>query len=289
MVILGLTLALATMAAPPPPSPEADIVVEGVRPSPHQLRDFVRALTDAPSYGQIGRFHSPVCPAAMGLSETQNIRIAERIRQVAAAAKIPVAPAKCIPNAFLIVAPDKAEAIRELNRRFPAYFSAMTDREIRNLANSSEPAAAWQVTGLLNADGLEAVKAAGAGYYTVRAANTPSRIKSASKPTFKASVVVVDVKSAAGLTLTQLADYAALRTFADIDPARITKVGVPTILGVLGAPDDKPLPVTLTSWDLGFLKSLYATDNGYLATYQRGDMERIVKKEADKAGTDAQH
>jgi hypothetical protein len=136
---------------------------------------------------------------------------------------------------------------------------------------------------LLTADGLEAAKSVGADYYTVRAANTPSRIKAASKPSFRAAVVVVDVKSATGLTLTQLADYAALRTFADIDPARIAKVGVPTILGLLGAPDDRPLPVTLTSWDLGFLKSLYATDNSYLATYQRGDMERVVKKEAEQA------
>jgi hypothetical protein len=290
MVILGLALAVGTIAVLPAPPPEADIVVEGVRPSPHQLRDFVRALTDVPSYGQIGRFHSPVCPVAMGLAEVQNARIVERIRQVATAAKIPVAPAKCTPNAFLIVAPDKADAIRELNHRFPVYFSAMSDREVRKLAEAPEPAAAWQVMSLLTADGLEAAKAVGADYYTVRAANTPSRIKAASKPTFKASVVVVDVKSAAGLTLTQLADYAALRTFADVDPSRIIKVGVPTILGVLGAPDDRPLPVTLTYWDLGFLKSLYATDNSYLATYQRGDMERIVKKESGQAGaTDPQH
>ena len=283
LVIAGLALALAAVEAPPPSPRDEDIVVHGVRPSAHQLRDFVRALTNVPSYGQIGRFHSPVCPVAMGLATIQNTRIVERIRAVAAAAKIPVAPAKCIPNAFLIVAPDKADAIRELNRRFPAYFSAMSDREIRKLAQAPEPAAAWQVMSLLTADGLDAVKSASADYYTVRMANTPSRIKAASKPTFKAAVVIIDVKSAAGLTLTQLADYAAMRTFADLDPARITSVGVPSILGVLNAPDDKPLPVTLTYWDLGFLKSLYTTDNSYLATYQRGDMEQVVKKEAEQA------
>jgi hypothetical protein len=282
MLILGLALALAA-TAPPAPSGD-DIVVHGVRPSAHQLRDFVRALTNVPSYGQIGRFHSPVCPVAMGLATIQNARMVERIRAVAAAAKVPVASTRnCIPNAFVIVAPDKADAIRELNRRFPVYFSAMSDREIRKLADAPEPAAAWQVMSLLTADGLEAAKAAGADYYTVRAVDTPSRIKAASKPTFKASVVVIDVKSAAGLTLTQLADYAAMRTLADLDPARIASVGVPSILSVLNAPDDKPLPVTLTYWDFGFLKSLYTTDNSYLATYQRGDMERVVKKEAEQA------
>jgi len=285
LVIMGLALAMAAIDTPPSPPPEPDIIVEGVRPSAQKIRDFVRALTTVPSYGQIGRFHGQVCPVAMGLGPVQDERIVERMRLVAAAAKVPLAPAaNCVPNAFVIVAPDKAAAIRELNLRFPAYFSAMSDREIRKLADAPEPAAAWQVMSLLTADGLEAAKAVGADYRTVRAANTPSRIKAASKPTFKASVVVIDVKSAAGLTLVQLADYAAMRTFADIDPARIAKVGVPSILDVLGAPSDQPLPVTLTHWDLGFLKSLYTTDNSYLATYQRGDIERVVKKEVEKAG-----
>jgi len=283
LMIASLAVAVAAIEVPPASPHEQAIVIEGVRPSEHQLRDFVRALTNVPSYGQIGRFHAPVCPVAMGLAPVQNARIAERLRAVAAAAKIPVAPAKCVPNAFVIIAPDKADAIRELNRRFPVYFSAMSEREIRRLAEAPEPAAAWQVMSLLTADGLDAVKSSSADYYTVRAANTPSRIKAASKPTFKAAVVVIDVKSAGGLTLTQLADYAAMRTLADLDPARIVKTGVPSILGVLNAPDNKPLPVTLTYWDLGFLKSLYTTDNSYLATYQRGDMERVVKKEAEQA------
>lgn len=289
MLIASLALAAASVeAAPPPPPPsqeEETIVVQGVRPSKKQVRDFVRALTAAPSFVQIGRFHRPVCPVAMGLAQIQNDRIAERMRQVAAAANMRVAPAKCVPNAFVIVAPDKAAAIEELERRFPQYLSQMSTHEVRKLTESSQPAAAWQVKGLLTADGEAATKAVGADYYTIRGTQSPSRIKMASMPTFSVSVVVIDLKAAAGLTVTQLADYAAMRTFADIDPTRVTSVGPPTILGVLGAPDDRPLPVTLTYWDLGFLKSLYATDNSYLASYQRGDMERVVKKELEQHGT----
>ena len=220
----------------------------------------------------------------MGLAPVQNDRIAERVRRVAAAAKIRLAPAKCRPNAFVIVAPDKAAAIIELNRRFPAYFSQMSEREVRKLAADGAPAAAWQVKSLMTADRELAAKATTSDTYIVKSVNTPSRIKAASMPTFMASVVVIDVKSAAGLTLTQLADYAAMRVFADLEPERAAKVGVPTILGLLGQADDRPLPVTLTHWDLGFLKSLYATDNAYLAGYQRGDMERVVKKEVERSG-----
>lgn len=261
-----------------------EIVVQGVRPSTKQVRAFVRSLTDIRSSGQLSRFHLPVCPAAMGLAPVQNERIVERMRLVAEVAKIPLAPAKCSANAFVIVAPDKAAAIAELDRRFPAYFSQMSDRDVRKLAADPAPAAAWQVKTLMTADGELAAKGTASDAYIVKSVNTPSRIKAASMPTFTASVVVIDVKSAAGLTVTQLADYAAMRTFADIAPERVVKTGVPTILGALTQPDDRPLPVTLTHWDLGFLKSLYTTDNAYLAGYQRGDMERVVKKELQQAG-----
>ena len=264
------------------------IVVQGVRPSTRQVRQFVRALTDVRSSGQLSRFHLPACPAVMGLPAVQNARIVERMRLVAQAAKIPLAPAKCSANAFVIVAPDKPAAIAELNRRFPAYFSQMSDSDARKLAADTGPAAAWHVKTLMTADGELAAKGTASDAYIVKSVNTPSRIKAASMPTFMASVVVIDVKSAAGLTVTQLADYAALRTFADIDPERVVNTGMPSILGALTQPDDRPLPVTLTHWDIGFLKSLYTTDNAYLAGFQRGDMERVVKQELERSARDKQ-
>ena len=267
-------------------SNDEEIVVQGVRPSTKQVRAFVRALTDVRSSGQLSRFHLPACPAVMGLAPAQNDRIVERMRRVAEAARIPLAPARCSANTFVIVTPDKAAAIAELNRRFPAYFSQMSDRDMRRLAADTAPAAAWQVKTLMTADRELAAKATASDAYIVKSVNTPSRIKAASMPTFMASVVVIDVKSAAGLTVTQLADYAAMRTFADIDPQRVVKTGVPSILGALTQPDDQALPVTLTHWDLGFLKSLYTTDNAYLAGFQRGDMERVVKKELHQSGRD---
>jgi hypothetical protein len=49
----------------PPPESQEQIIVQGVRVNKQQVRDFVRAVTDAPYYGQLGRFHAPACPAAM--------------------------------------------------------------------------------------------------------------------------------------------------------------------------------------------------------------------------------
>src|SRR4051794_29517470 len=126
MLIAGIAFALASASIQEPAAPAPhvqgdspdEIVVQGVRPSRKQVREFVRALTAVPSFGQISRFRLPVCPAAIGLAPVQNARVAERMRKVAAAAKVPVAAVKCTPNAFVIVAADKAEAISELNRLF---------------------------------------------------------------------------------------------------------------------------------------------------------------------------
>lgn len=285
-MLIPLALALGVQAAPAPPAdtqePPSEIVVQGTRVGKKQIRDFVKAVSDMPSTGQLARFQAKACPVVMGLPPAQNAAIAERMRRVAAEAKVGVAPAGCTPNVFVIVAADKTAAIAELERRFPSYFSGMTDREVHRLEASASPAVAWQVRTRFSADGQFLEKPIG-GFSVVRGTYNPSRLHSSSVPTFVASVVVIDLKSAGGLTVTQLADYAAMRTFAATDPDRVVKTGAPTILGVLGQPDDKPLPITLTYWDLGLLKALYSTDNSYYVGYQRGDMEQVMKQELERS------
>jgi hypothetical protein len=279
--------AAAATSAPSPAGSATDeeIVVQGMRVNKQRVRDFIRAVTDVPYEGQLGRFHAAACPVAMGLSDVQNARVAERMRQVAAAAGIKVATSPCKPNIFVIVTPDKRAALDELDHRFPMYFNGMSSKEVAALKASTAPAVAWQVGSRLSADGQPLEKPVGVDYYRVSSVENPSRIRGVTEPTFLVSVVVIDVNAARGLTTTELADYATMRTFAATDPDRVVKTGAPTILGVLAQPDDKPLPVTLTYWDLAFLKSLYATDNAYYARYQRSDMERVIAEELERSRT----
>jgi hypothetical protein len=279
-----LPLALQSVGASSVPGePTFEIVVQGTRVGKEQIRDFVRAVTDVPFDGQVARFDAAACPSSIGLTPAQNAAVAKRMRQVASAAGIRQAPAPCTPNVFVVVTRDKRAAIDAINQQFPSYFGDMSSKEVNELASSHAPAVAWQARSLLSADGERLEKPAGSTTYRVQGTYNPSRIRAVTKPTFVASIVVVDVQAAAGLTTTELADYAVMRTFAATDPDRVVKTGVPTILGVLGQPDDKPLPLTLTYWDLGLLKALYSTDNAYYARYQRGEMERVVKEELERS------
>lgn len=265
----------AAQAQDEPGSPE--ITVEGVRNPDRQVGAFVDALTDAPIKGQLSRFDWAVCPAAVGLSPADNMAIVERMRRVAEAAGIKRAAADCRPNALVIVTRDKSELIERLHKQHPAYFTGMADGDVRRLARGRGSAAAWHVEGLLDRDGKEVPRDQIGGNYVVDVTDSPSRITPGTRPHFAASVLVVELRALSGLTITQLADYAAMRTFARTDPARLENSAAPTILTVLDAPMDSAIPITLTDWDLGFLKALYSSNENRYAGQQRNEIRSRLK------------
>ena len=288
--MVGFAMLAALFVAAPdapqsaPPSGSEDIVVEGVRVKRERVRDFIKALDDVPNFGQIGKFHAPVCPAVMGLPPAQNQMVAERMRRVAQAVGIRTAEAKCAPNVLLIASIDKGSTIEALYESYPAYFRGVPRKDVRRMAESKEPSVAWQIPGLLSADGTTLKKLPLGGPYINEGTNSGSRVRAGTMPQFVASVVMVERAALTGLNVTQVADFAAMRAFADTEPRRAAASGAPTILTILHKGDEQLVPVTLTQWDLGYLKSLYATSNAYYANYQRGDMEHQLVKELTKEG-----
>ena len=279
-IAVALALTAQTPAAQPPAGPEAEIIVRGSRADQErQLSDFVDALTPSRIGGQLSRFDWAACPAAAGLSAAQNQAIAERMRQVAVAAGVPVGSPGCRPTVLLLVTRDKAALINGLKAKHPAYFTGVPRDQVKQLARSPGPAAAWHVEGLLDADGVAPTRDKLTGQYTVERTDSPSRLRTSARPHFLASVVVVEVEALAGLTTTQLADYAAMRAFARTEPNKLKASRAPTILTVLDTPMGGSVPVTLTQWDLAFLKALYGSSTNRLATQQRKEMKQIVEDE----------
>lgn len=274
---LSLSAQTGAAQAPREPAP-TEITVEGVRNPDRQIGAFVDALTRTRIGGQLSRFDWAVCPAAVGLPEAQNAAVVDRMRKVAEAAGIRTAPAVCTPNALVVVTRSKAEMIEQLHRKYPSYFEGVAPGDIRRMTRSSSPAAAWQIEGRLDRDGVEVPRDALTGQYILEGTDTPSRLSPASRPHFVASVVVVEVQALAGLTPIQLADYAAMRAFARTDPQQLKKSTAPTILNILDAPMDSSVPITMTDWDLGFLKALYASNENSYANRQRGEIRSQLRE-----------
>jgi len=97
-------------------------------------------------------------------------------------------------------------------------------------------------------------------------------------------VSLMEARALKGVTTRQLADYAAMRTFA----ATGATVGALPAKSILTLFDDGAAPgeapASVTWWDFAFLKSLYASSGALTASSQRGEMNRIVAKELSKAG-----
>ncbi len=247
----------------PPSSADApdEIVVVGREAGEKQMRDFVRGLTWAPHARTIARFEGDwLCPIAFGLSVRYNQLLTERMRKVAKAAGIGLAPERCTPNAVAIFADDKRATVRQLERERPQMFP---EDPIR-LPDEPGRAIAWRVLGKVDIDG---VRTHGV---VARSTRPASRLVELVRPVFDLSVVVIERGSLEGFTTVQVADYSIMRLLTTANPARAQDSGAPTIVSILTTPKDQPTPVTLTAWDMSFLRALYALPMNRGAAAQRG-------------------
>lgn len=272
---------LALFATPAAAQDNAPIVVIGQRDIEQQIEAFVGALTPASPRGQIARFETTVCPGAFGIPDAQRAAVRDRIRAVAKGVCLDVAAPDCKPNLIVVVTADKAAFIKALGKDHGYMFGNRTPTQIRKILAELGPATAWQIQTMVNADGRPISNEADMPIN--RSTRNPSRIAAAARPAFMAAVVVVENKALDGLTTTQLADYAAMRALARIEPARIDAAAPATILRILDAAADSEVPVTLTQWDFGFLKGLYSSPDNLYAPSQRSEIGRAMEQEMDRS------
>lgn len=268
----------------------ADIVVTAQRAKERdqQVRDFVRGMTRVRGSDPLARFDAArVCPKAMGLGPALDEAITTRMRRVAAAAGLRLADKDCRDgNALVIFAQDKNVMIKLLREEYPWLFQNIHGEPIR-VAKEEGAAAAWHVDGLVDRDG-NALQRDGNGYLTTRTISSPTRLQAMVRPVFLTSAVVIERRGVEGLTTTQIADYAAMRVFADADPARAVASGAPSILGVLNVPMGGETPLSVSAWDLNYLRGLYAAPPNSYADAQKSEIGRTIKKGLDTPPSAAQ-
>lgn len=268
-------------AAPPAQDPAGqDVVVTGTLEREQEIRDFVGALTaQVPMTGQLARFEDAICPAAYGLSGAAREAVVNRMRLVAAYVGLRVADRGCRANVLLMVTRDKAAFLRRLASRYPQFFDE-EENSPRLVTAQPGPVSAWHATIALNADGQP--MAVQGGFGVNRTTRPQSRVAASARPAFTAAAVVVEAEALTGLTTTQLADYALMRGLARTDPHRLTAGSPPSILSVIEAPADAQVPVTITRWDLGFLRGLYASQANLRGPQQRGEIGRRIGAELER-------
>jgi hypothetical protein len=266
-----------------PAGPDTDVVVVGRENRERQVNEFARDLADVVGVEPIARFdNTRPCPGVVGLSAAHNAAVTTRMRRVAEAAGIPIAAPGCRPTILVVVAPEKEEMIRLLRQRYPVFFTNASGAPLE-IPRQSGPVTAWHLGGLFDRDNQLVGYDAEQGVNVVSSSVSGSRISAAARPVFLAAVVVIEQSAVVGLTPTQIADYATMRAFARIDPRRLRGTTAPTILTVLEASADSEVPVTLTQWDLSYLRALYSAPAHHYGQRQLSEIRRRMGRDMDGA------
>lgn len=267
------------------------IVVTGSRLTRDAVRDFVGDIT-VETGDQIATFQQLICPVSFGLPEAYNRVVEQRIREVATAVGLQWGDVGCDPNLVVIVADDAGRMVSEIARKRPKLFAGLEVHQINQVLKGSGPVRTWQVIEERGSDGRPVER-----YAFLQIGNTfltdvtlvrthvQSRITKTIRPDLASSFVVLDLQAIDGLTLTQVADYAAMRALARTTPR--PELGNRSIVGLLNlAPDRRAALDRLTSWDLAYLRALYRTSNTVSARSQKFSMVRVIERELGTSQAD---
>ncbi len=249
-----------------------------------QIGDFVEQLTPSRNGDPVARFgDAGLCPHVVGLSSANNRAIVARMRRVATAIGIRTAASDCGNSDLLVIfADDKNAVVDLLRQRDPTLFHTILGDPIKIDAKPG-PAVSWHIKGLISRDGMPVAPGNGGPIMTSTIASR-SRIQASFRPVFLMSVVVIEYRGIEGLTVRQVADYVAMRAFTDTDSVVLKNGNPPTILTVLDAPMGSETPLSLTTWDMSFLRGLYTVQPHSFAGSQRNDIGRRMKRDLPAAG-----
>lgn len=292
--VLFATAAFLTVANAPvrnsPDSTQDQILVVSDRDSARMRGEFVKALAQPSAMDQLGRFHDPVCPVVLGLREPYNAMVANRMRRVASAAGMRVDSQACHGNAFLFVVRDKSQMLAKLRHSYSEVFGdpdLTSESKINALVDSDSPSVAWQVLQYRSFDGRplyrERFRRNGSADSVLEVPVQASRIVNPLRVEFGAAVMVVEAKSILGADLRQLADFAAMQLFAHTNPDVAMQQSAPTILSLLAdAKAQRPAPLSVTHWDLAYLKSLYSFSDLYRVNGHYGELSNLMKRSMEE-------
>lgn len=261
MGIVGAACALpATAQAPAPNATEAKddnpIVVTGKTGEPSHAQVFQQAreisrLDQKHLYIEaMARLWSPLCPGVIGLKPAAAEMMVDRIRANAARLKVKLAGEKCSPNLVVAFVDDGHSLLADLQRDRPWIFDKVSADERAEMLTDDGPVHVWNQI---------AMRWTGAGPPPERGLK-PSvwgqldRSSMPESPDIVSTLVAFDRKAVSDLTVDQLADYATMRGLSHTRPAAGGQA-MTTILSLFE--DGSGGPDALTSFDVGYLRSLY--------------------------------
>ena len=223
--------------------------------------------------------------------------MAERIKQVAEAIGARAGGEGCVANFYVVIVDDGREFVAELERQHPEALEGLSRREWDRLSGDEGIARSWNATAMTNSAGAVAGRpspSAGGGSVktgfagssvsfgdvNVMRAYESSNINPSVQQAIMSAWVVIETGATFGKSLTQIADYAAMRGLAMVRPAELAS-SEDTILALF-EPGSPAEPARLTEFDQAYLKSLYRVQGRRWARQQVRQMADAITREAEQ-------
>ena len=254
------------------------IIVQGQVVVEREVKNFATAISTSVAQSPMALYRpGDYCPRVVGLGAERDAQIAKRMTQVARAAGVQPAEGDCATSALVLFAADPDKMLAQFRLKHPEYFNEINGETIVHQGKDG-PARSWKLLARVNRDGVP-ISVNDDGVQIVEVQGGMSRLEASSRPVIAMSVLLVKTPAIAGLTVQQIADYAVMRSLTEAEPADMQRGQVPTVLRVVEAADDDSIPLSLTNWDLAYIKTRYALNVWNLGKSQMAAIRSNMKRE----------
>lgn len=299
--LLLMSLPSASIAQKSEPSISgggSTIEVIGQRQSEQEARndanEFVLRAVAAHGERPIARWVDAVCPRVLGIQPEYAAMVEHKLRSIAAAADIPVAPRQCRTNIVVSFTTNAPAVVQRIAQKSPARISEVPAPDRNALLRGDAPVRWWYRTQSSSVEGgsasidtpvtalgtaVSGASAVELGPETVLGYGSSSLIRTQVARALRTATVVIDVKLAEGVPLDAVAAYAALVAFAETRPAE-----TPPPHSILGLFDTDAPVANATPWDISFLKATYSIPPARASSKQRRRLVGKIMKDARAAG-----
>ena len=262
---------------------EAPAIVVTAEPDPEpRINDVRRQARSITSSGNmhnepLALFQKKLCPGVAGLPVELATLVADRIRFNAERTGLSLATGgDCNPNLIVAFVKDGNEFAHNLAKTEGNILTRIPMDERREVLRQTGPVRAWTVTSLRTRDGMAVTFDQRTQYYTVNTQSANSLFLLPTRTEIELSVVVIDIAAIDGMGAVQIADYATMRGLARTRPVEgDTSYG--TILNLFDP--EGAHPRELTTFDVAYLKTIYANQPNIAAAAKIGGVNSAMRKE----------
>ena len=280
MLIAALSAAalLAAQAQSSQQPTAVDDVVVSARPLDQQVRSFLDDVAVPDRNLRVARWNRDVCVGVVSMRTATAQYLADRVSEIGMDIGLDPGEPGCKPNILIMAATDSAELATGLVEAYPRLFNpggsgmVRTRAALRRFQSDNQPIRWWQVSlPVDNHTGKVAVRMPGEEPPVTT--GTASRLRTEIRNDISRVIIVLDIPKLEGLDMKQVADYAAMVAYSQVDPDADFG-GYDTILALDSNRDVRGI----TDWDMAYLRALYSAElTSVSKTQQLGEIARLME------------